>query len=298
MSEQPWGVVYEVPCGELALGPTRFDIRHRALVMGILNRTPDSFFDQGGYYEFDAFLAKAEQLVDEGADLLDVGGESTRPGSRPVPVQEEVDRVVPVIEALRDRGYPVPISIDTCKAGVARAALAAGAHLLNDIQGLADPELARAAAAAGAPVVVQHMRGTPADMQRHAHYRDVVGEVREGLEAALGRAVAAGIPRERVILDPGLGFAKTAAQSLLLLRELPRLRVEGCALLVGPSRKAFIGHVTGAEVRDRLPGTLAAVAACVLGGAEFVRVHDVAATRQAALVAAAVRDASQSAAAG
>ncbi len=281
----------------LRIGPRTF-AGPGPFVMGVLNVTPDSFSDGGRHASLEAALAWADRLAAEGADLLDVGGESTRPGSRAVSLEEEAGRVVPVIEALRSRGYPLPISIDTCKAGVARAALAAGAHLLNDIQGLADPEMARAAAAAGAPVVAQHMRGTPADMQRHTQYRDVVAEVRDGLEAALERALAAGIPRERVILDPGIGFAKTAAQNLLLLRELSRLRVEGCALLVGPSRKAFIGQVTGAEVRDRLPGTLAAVTACVLGGAEFVRVHDVAATRQAALLAAAVRDASQSAAAG
>jgi dihydropteroate synthase len=265
--------------------------------MGVLNVTPDSFSDGGRHAGVDAAVDWAERLAAEGADLLDVGGESTRPGSLPVPAQEELDRVVPVLERLRARGYPLPISIDTCKPEVARAALAAGAHLLNDIQGLVDPAMGRAAAAAGAPVVAQHMRGTPADMQRRVDYVDVVAEVREGLEAALARALAAGLSREQVILDPGIGFAKTAAQNLLLLRELPRLRIEGCALLVGPSRKAFIGHVTGAAVGERLPGTLAAVTASVLGGAEFVRVHDVAEARQAALVAAAVRDASQSPAA-
>ncbi|BDG07853.1 dihydropteroate synthase [Anaeromyxobacter paludicola] len=277
----------------VAIGPRTF-AGPGPFVMGVLNVTPDSFSDGGRHAGVERALAWAERLRADGADLLDVGGESTRPGAPAVSAQEEIDRVVPVVERLARGGYPLPISVDTWKAEVARAALAAGAHLVNDIQGLADPAMARAVAEAGAPVVAMHMRGTPADMQSRAVYGDVVTEVRAELEAVLARALAAGIPRERVILDPGLGFAKTAAHNLLLLRELPRLRIEGCALLVGPSRKSFIGHVTGAPVEARLPGTLAAVAAAVLAGAELVRVHDVAEARQAAQVAAAIRDASQS----
>lgn len=260
-------------------------------LMGVLNVTPDSFFDGGRFLEPDAAVERALRLGEEGADLLDVGGESTRPGARAVPAGEELRRVLPVLERLAARGFPVPISIDTGKAEVARAAVAAGAALVNDVGGLADPEMARAVADGGVAAVLMHRRGTPADMQSLASYRDLLAEVKAELAAALGRAVAAGVPPERTILDPGIGFAKTADQSLRLLARLPDLRELGRPLLVGPSRKSFIGHVTGAPAAERLPGTLAAVAAAVLGGATFVRVHDVAAARQAARVAAAIRDA-------
>jgi dihydropteroate synthase len=259
-------------------------------LMGIVNATPDSFSDGGRYLEPGAAVDRALRLAEEGADLVDVGGESTRPGAPPVPAAEEIARVVPVVERLRARGFPLPISVDTVKGAVARAALLAGADLVNDVSALGDPDLARACAEAGVPVVLMHMRGTPADMQSRAVYRDVVAEVARELEAALARAEAAGIPRERTILDPGIGFAKTAEQSLELLARAGELRALGRPLLVGPSRKSFIGKVTGAEVGERLPGTLAAVTACVLAGVELLRVHDVAAVRQAARVAAALRD--------
>jgi dihydropteroate synthase len=260
-------------------------------LMGVVNATPDSFSDGGRFLDPAAAAAQAERLAAEGADLVDLGGESTRPGSTPVEVAEERRRVVPVIARLRAGGFRLPISIDTRKAEVARAALDAGADLVNDVMGLADAALARVVAEAGAPVVLMHMRGTPATMGDHATYRDLLGEVAAELRAALGRAAAAGIPEDRVILDPGLGFAKTPEQSLALLARVGELRALGRPLLVGPSRKRFIGHVTGAPVEDRLPGTLAAVTACVLAGVELIRVHDVAAARQAALVAAALRDA-------
>jgi dihydropteroate synthase len=259
--------------------------------MGVVNATPDSFSDGGRFLEPEAAVAQALRLADEGADLVDLGGESTRPGAPPVPAAEEIRRVVPVVERLRGRGFPLPISVDTCKGEVARAALAAGADLVNDVTALSDPELARAAAAAGVPVVLMHMRGTPADMQARATYRDVAAEVAAELEAALARAAAAGIPRERTIVDPGIGFAKTAGQSVELLARVGELRRLGRPLLVGPSRKSFIGKLTGAPAGERVPGTLAAVTACVLAGVEVVRVHDVAPCRQAALVAAAIRDA-------
>jgi len=259
-------------------------------LMGIVNATPDSFSDGGRYLEPGAAVDRALRLAEEGADLVDVGGESTRPGAPPVPAAEEIARVVPVVERLRARGFPLPISVDTVKGAVARAALLAGADLVNDVSALGDPDLARACAEAGVPVVLMHMRGTPADMQSRAVYRDVVAEVARELEAALARAEAAGIPRERTILDPGIGFAKTAEQSLELLARAGELRALGRPLLFGPSRKSFIGKVTGAEVGERLPGTLAAVTACVLAGVELLRVHDVAAVRQAARVAAALRD--------
>jgi dihydropteroate synthase len=202
--------------------------------------------------------------------------------------------VVPVIARIRAAGCDTPISIDTRKAEVARAALDAGADLVNDVSALADPGMAEVVAARGAPVVLQHMRGTPADMAARAVYADVVSEVERALAEALARAVAGGVAEGRVVLDPGLGFAKKPEHDLALLAALPRLRRLGRPLLVGPSRKSFIGQVSGAGVGDRLPGTLAAVAACALAGVEFVRVHDVAPARQAARVAAAIRAASSS----
>ena len=260
-------------------------------VMGIVNTTPDSFSDGGRFLDPGAAVDHALRLAEEGADAVDVGGESTRPGAPPVAAAEEIRRVVPVVERLRARGFPLPNSVDTSKAEVARAAHAAGADLVNDVRALADPELARVVAEAGAPVVLMHMRGTPADMAARAVYRDVVAEVRDELAAALARAEAAGVARERTILDPGLGFAKTAEHSLAILAGLAALKALGRPLLVGPSRKSFIGKVTGARVEARLPGTLAAVAVAVLAGAAWVRVHDVAAAREAARVAAAIRDA-------
>ncbi len=260
-------------------------------LMGIVNATPDSFSDGGLFLDADAAVAHALRLAEEGADLVDVGGESTRPGAPPVPEVEELRRVVPVVERLRALGFPLPISVDTAKAEVARAALAAGAHLVNDTSGLGDPDLGRAVAAAGVPIVLMHMRGTPADMQAHAEYHDVAQEVAAELEDVLARAVAAGIARERTILDPGIGFAKTAEQSIELLAHVRELRRLGRPLLVGPSRKSFIGKLTGAPAGERVPGTIAAVTACVLAGVEMVRVHDVAACRQAARVAAALREA-------
>jgi dihydropteroate synthase len=260
--------------------------------MGVVNATPDSFSDGGQFLARDAAFAQAERLAEDGADILDLGGESTRPGAPEVPDEEEIARVVPVIGALRSRGVTVPISIDTRKVAVARAALDAGADLVNDVTGLADPALAALVAERGVPVVLMHMRGTPADMQSRAVYGDVVVDVVRELRAALARAEAAGVRREQVILDPGIGFAKTSEHSLALLAAIPRLREIGRPLLVGPSRKSFIGAVTGAPVADRLAGTLAAVTAAVLAGAEFVRVHDVAPARQAGLVAAAIRAAS------
>ncbi len=260
-------------------------------LMGVVNTTPDSFSDGGRYLALDAAVAHAERLAGEGADLVDLGGESTRPGAPPVSADEELRRVVPVIERLRARGFRVPISVDTCKGVVARAAIDAGADLVNDVTGLSDPVLAAAVAAAGVPVVVMHMRGTPADMASRAAYVDLLGEVADELRQALARAAAAGIPEERIILDPGLGFAKTPAQTVELMARVGELRALGRPLLVGPSRKRFIGELTGAPVEARLPGTLAAVTAAVLAGVEFVRVHDVAPARQAALVAAALRKA-------
>ncbi len=257
-------------------------------IMGIINATPDSFSDGGRFLALADAVAGAERMAEEGADLIDLGGESTRPGAPTVDVEEEIRRVVPVVERLRARGFRLPISVDTSKGEVARAALAAGADLVNDVSGGGDPALLRAVAAAGSPFVVMHSRGPSGE--RRAAYRDVVGDVVDELGAAIARAEAAGVAPDGIVVDPGLGFSKTAEQNLLLLRRLDALRPLGKPILVGPSRKSFIGAVTGAPVDERLPGTLAAVTACVLAGVEIVRVHDVVEVRQAADVAAAIRD--------
>jgi len=255
-------------------------------IMGIVNATPDSFSDGGRYLALADAVACAERMAEAGADLVDLGGESTRPGSAQVELEDELSRVVPVVARLRSRGFRLPISIDTSKGEVARAALAAGADIVNDVRAGEDPALLRAVADARAPIVLMHSRGPSA---ARTEYGDVVADVVGELRAAIDRAVAAGVAVERIVVDPGIGFAKNAEQNLTLLRRLDALRVLGRPMLVGPSRKSFIGAVTHAPVDDRLPGTLAAVAACVLAGVELVRVHDVPEARQAADVAAAIR---------
>ncbi len=261
----------------------------RTLVVGILNVTPDSFWDGGRLGEVGAAVARGLALFEEGADWVDVGGESTRPGAERVSAEEEIRRTAPVVEGLRRRGAG-PLSIDTTKAEVARAALDAGADVVNDVSGLAfDPAMAALVAAHGVPVVLMHLRGEFDSMHRAPAYADVMGEIVRELGAALARAAAAGIARERTIVDPGLGFSKEAAHSLEALRRLGELVALDRPVLVGPSRKSFIGRVLGAGVEDRLMGTAAAVAASVLLGAHLVRVHDVREMAQVVRVADAVR---------
>jgi dihydropteroate synthase len=252
------------------------------LLMGVVNVTPDSFSDGGRFYELDAAVTHALQLVEQGADIVDVGGESTRPGAEPVPAEEELRRVLPVVCDLVAAG--VAVSIDTRHAVVADAALAAGACLLNDVSGLRDPAMRRAAATHGVPVVVMHMPiDDPAVMQQHTEYTDVVAEVVAFLREQAALALAEGVPA--VILDPGFGFGKTVEQNIELVRRLPELVALGHPVLVGASRKRFIGVLGGAtEPADRLAGTLAVHLACVQRGARLVRVHDVAAHRQALAV--------------
>ena len=237
----------------------------RPLIMGILNVTPDSFADHGRHFDQAVALAHARALVAAGADILDVGGESTRPFAEPVPLEEELRRVIPVIAALAPE-IAIPISIDTYKASVARAALDAGAAIINDISALRfDPEMAPLAAAARAPVVLMHMQGTPRDMQRDPHYDDLMGEITAFFRERLEFAVAQGIPRELIVLDPGLGFGKTWEHNLEILGRLDVFLELGCPLLVGPSRKAFIGHLTGLPAGpERDVGTLAALAVAVV----------------------------------
>jgi dihydropteroate synthase len=267
----------------------RLETGRRVLVMGILNVTPDSFSDGGRFASADEAIRRAEQLAAEGADLIDVGGESSRPGAEPITVDEELRRVLPVIEALAPR-LRLPISIDTAKAAVAHRALAAGARVINDISALRfDPEMVRVAAESRAPIVLMHMRGTPRDMQREPRYTDVIGEIAGFFEERLRFCDAAGIPRARIVLDPGIGFGKTLQHNLEILRSLPRLAALGRPLLVGPSRKSFIGQILDLPVEQRLEGTAAAVAAAVLGGAAMVRVHDVAPMLRVVRVAEAIR---------
>ena len=261
-----------------APAPTALDhrLRHGApIVMGILNVTPDSFSDGGRFLDPPAAVDHARHMMAAGAEVIDVGGESTRPGAEPVPADEELRRVLPVIEALAAQG-PVMVSIDTSKAAVAEQALAASAAIVNDVTALrGDPRMAEVVARTGAWVVLMHMQGTPRTMQIAPYYGDVGAEVTAWLEGAATSARARGIAADRILLDPGLGFGKTAEQNLTLLRELRRLTALGYPVLVGPSRKSFIGAVLGAEVESRLAGTLACAAWAVQQGARIVRVHDV-----------------------
>jgi dihydropteroate synthase len=287
MSDEPWRVVYEVPCPDVRLGPHQFDVRHRALVMGILNRTPDSFFDKGGYYDFDAFMAKAEQLVAEGADFLDVGGVKAGPGPE-VDEAEELERVIPAIAALRAR-FDLPISVDTWRASVLREALAAGAVIGNDISGFADPDYLAVAARAGASVVATHIRIGPRVPDPEPVYDEpVVDAVCRFLQERAGQAEAAGIPRDRVMIDAGLDLGKTESQSLELLRSHDRLAALGWPLFLSASNKRFLGDLVGTEVTDRREASHAAHALGIALGSRVLRAHDVRGARRTADVMAAV----------
>ncbi len=249
----------------------------RTLVMGVLNATPDSFYDGGRYTALDAALARAEQMLADGADILDIGGESTRPGATPVPEAEEMRRVVPLIEAIAARFPNAVLSVDTTKSRVAERALQAGACIINDISGATfDPHMLAVAAQSGAQVVLMHIQGAPQTMQQNPTYHDVVAEVRDALAAHAQRAIDAGVPPSHIWLDPGIGFGKTVQHNLELLRRLPQLRALGYPILIGTSRKSFIGHILGGLPPDeRLEGTLATLALAVAWGADIVRVHDV-----------------------
>jgi dihydropteroate synthase len=253
-----------------------------ALVLGIVNATPDSFSDGGRFRATEAAVAHGLQLVQEGADLLDIGGESSRPGAQPVGLEEELDRVLPVIRALAGR-VRIPLSVDTCKAEVARQALAAGAHVVNDITALrGDEEMATVVREFRAGVILMHMLGTPPTMQRNPRYSDVVGEVAAFLEERLQAAADLGIAGEQVVLDPGIGFGKSHEHNLRLLAHLQELGRLGRPVCLGASRKGFLGQLLGREVGQRLAGSLAAVCfALALHAAQVVRVHDVAETRDA-----------------
>lgn len=273
----------------VALGTHRYDITHRALVMGILNRTPDSFFDQGGYWSFDAFLATAERLVDEGADFLDVGGVKAGPGPE-VTEQEELDRVLPAVGALVAR-FDLPVSIDTWRASVARAAYAAGAVVGNDISGFADPDYLPAAVEAGASVVATHIRLAPRVPDPEPRYDDLVGDVCAFLAGRAAAAEAVGLPADQIMVDAGLDLGKTEPQSLELLRSSDRLVDLGYPVFLSASNKRFLGALVGAEVTDRREASLAAHALGIGLGCRILRAHDVRGSRRVADVMAAILEA-------
>jgi dihydropteroate synthase len=269
-------------------GNFKFDLS-RPLVMGIVNVTPDSFSDGGLHLQRDAALAHAHQLIAEGADLLDIGGESTRPGAKPVGIQEELDRVLPVIEGLR--GAPVPVSIDTFKPDVMRAAIAAGVQMVNDINALQDAAAMNIVAGANVAVCLMHKQGDPQTMQQQPNYQNVVAEVSAFLRERIAASEAAGIRRDRIAIDPGFGFGKTLAHNLTLLCELGKLTGLDVPILAGLSRKSMLGAVTGRDTGQRLPASIAAALIAVQRGANVVRVHDVGATVDALKVLDAVNGA-------
>ena len=264
-------------------------------LMGVLNVTPDSFSDGGRYFAPDLAVEHALAMVEQGADLLDIGAESSRPGADPVEEREEIRRLIPVVQEVCRR-VSVPVSVDTRKASVARLALDAGAAIINDISALrSDPGMGRIVAASGAAVVLMHMQGTPKDMQQAPHYQCVVEEVRAFFQERMRAATDAGIQPDRILLDPGIGFGKHLEHNLMLLGRLDDFRTLGRPMVIGVSRKAFIGRVLGREVGERLMGTAGAVAAAVLHGAQVVRVHDVAQMRDVVKMAEAIRDHQRSA---
>ena len=269
-------------CGEYIL---RFE---KTLLMGILNVTPDSFSDGGKYIDTDTAVEHGKHMVSDGADIIDIGGESTRPGSKPLSVKEEIDRILPVITRLLDE-VSVPLSIDTYKPRVADACLQAGAHLINDITGLTHSEMRKVAAKYNVPVVIMHMKGTPQTMQQNPVYQDVLGEIKTFLYHQITKAQETGITQ--IIIDPGIGFGKSVEHNLQILKHLRTFTDLGCPILVGPSRKSFIGTLTGLSVTERLEGTIAAVTLASMNGANIVRVHDIKECKRALQIADAVRDA-------
>ena len=273
---------YTITCGSHTL-----PLGHRTLIMGIVNVTPDSFSDGGHFFSPDRAMAQAMRMAEEGADILDIGGESTRPFSDPVSESEEMDRVLPVIEGLASR-VAIPISIDTTKASVARQAVAAGATMINDVSALrTDPQMAGTAARCRVPIILMHMKGTPKTMQVEPIYDDLTTDIMTFLSDAMDRAVSAGVERAAIILDPGIGFGKTISHNLQLIRDLDRFHDLATPLLIGPSRKMFIRQLLkGPSQKEMDPlsvevarGTQAAVAAAAMKGVHIVRVHDVARTR-------------------
>lgn len=266
-----------------------FDWGKRTYLMGVLNVTPDSFSDGGEFNNLDAALSQAKYLVESGADILDIGGQSTRPNSEEISLEEELNRVLPVIEAIRQE-LTIPISVDTTKAEVAKAAIIAGADIVNDISGATfDSEMLLTIAQLGVPIVLMHIRGTPQTMQKLTDYQDLIGEILQFLKQQINTAIAAGIDSNKIIIDPGIGFAKNYQQNLEILRRLPEFRGLNCPILVGVSRKSFIGNILNQpEARQRVWGTGAACSAAIANSADILRVHDVKEMRDISLVADAI----------
>ncbi len=261
----------------------------RTLLMGVLNVTPDSFSEGGLYFDKEKAVAHGLRMVEEGADFIDIGGESTRPGSKPLGLEEELRRVIPVIESLA-KEVDVPISIDTYKSTVAERAIKAGAEMINDISGLHfDPDLGQVAAKEDIPLILMHIRGTPETMQKEIHYDSLFSEILQYLKDSIQRAESAGVDPQQIIIDPGIGFGKTLEDNLLIIKNLSEFRVLGKPILLGTSRKSFIGKILNAEVDERLEGTLSSIAICVLNGAHIIRCHDVLQAKKAIAVADAIR---------
>ncbi len=266
----------------------RLELPARTHIMGVLNVTPDSFSDGGLYLEPQKAVERAHQLVEEGADILDIGGESTRPGSEPASPDEELKRVMPVIGRLIGK-IEVPVSIDTCKSEVAEEALTAGCEMVNDISGLGfDPKMAQTVAQHGAGLAIMHIKGTPRDMQLDPTYADLMGEITEHLEERAGLALEAGVKRDSILIDPGIGFGKTVEHNLIIIKRLGELKALGFPILIGPSRKSFIGKILDLPAEERLEGTLASVALSIVNGANMVRVHDVLQVSRACKIADAI----------
>lgn len=280
------------------ISKTRYSIRcrkqtlvlgRRTFLMGVLNVTPDSFSDGGLFFDSEKAISHGLRMVEEGADIIDVGGESTRPGAKPLELQEELRRVIPVIESLAKRS-DVPISIDTYKSKVAERAIEAGAEIINDISGLNfDPALAQIAAKKDTPLVLMHIRGTPETMQKNIHYDSLFSEILHYLKDSIQRAESAGLDPQQVIVDPGIGFGKTVDDNLILIKNLHELRVLGKPILLGTSRKTFIGKILKTDAAQRLEGTISSIAIGVLNGAHIIRSHDVHQAKKAILVADAIR---------
>ena len=267
-----------------------FILEGKTLIMGILNVTPDSFSDGGRFFEKDKAIAHGLKMVEEGADIIDIGGESTRPGSRPLAQEEELQRVIPVIESLAQR-TDVPISIDTYKSRIAREAIQAGAEMINDISGLHfDPGLAEVAADQKVPLILMHMRGVPETMQIDPHYDSLFSEIIQSLEESIQKAESAGVQGDQILIDPGIGFGKTFEHNLLLLKHLSEFRVLGKPIVLGTSRKSFIGKIVNSrEISDRLEGTLASAVIGTFNGAHIIRCHDVLQAKRTIAVADAIR---------
>lgn len=288
LSERIGGIIGSVFCQSPHLRTSRREIRlgERTLIMGILNVTPDSFSDGGRFTSPERAVEEGIRMAEQGADIIDIGGESTRPGSESVSLDEELERVIPVVRGLAGK-IDLPLSIDTMKGAVAREALRAGAEIVNDVSSMGfDETMAETVAEAGAALVLMHMRGMPKTMQTgDLAYPSLWGEVIGFLQERIQKAEAAGVDIGKIAVDPGLGFGKTARDNLRLIRELEELKVLGRPILIGPSRKAFVGHVTGAGVGERMEGTAAVVTAAILNGSQIVRVHDVAAMKKVSMMA-------------